>query len=174
MELDGRAYLDIETSFRNKVTVVGIHRPEKGRFIHLVGDYVTPVNLLDALEGSLILVTYNGNRFDLPILNSALGIDLFSLFDSHDLMYDCWKCNLKGGLKAVEAKLGIERTIFGKDEDDPRVLWQRYRRLRDKDSLDRLLDYNRQDTVNLAILEERLFNLQPRGSHVVESHLVLA
>lgn len=162
MEIYGRAYLDIETSFRNDVTVIGIFRPEHRRFIQLVGANATAENLLDALEGSEALVTYNGERFDLPVLNRALGIDLFNLFNSQDLMYDCWRLGLKGGLKAVESKLGIERSIFGKEEDDPRVLWQRFRR-GDMSSLERLLDYNREDTVNLFILEEKLFNLPSRG-----------
>ncbi|MCL5292573.1 MAG: ribonuclease H-like domain-containing protein [Actinobacteria bacterium] len=175
MQIEGRAYLDIETSFSNSLTVVGIFRPDRSRFIQLVGEFATPENLLDALDGAEALITYNGNRFDLPVLNNSLGVDLFQLFHSHDLMYDCWRCGLKGGLKAVEGRLGIERTIFGIGADDPRVLWEKFRRRGDVDSLERLLDYNRQDTLNLFHLEEKLFNLPSRGSvtSFIESYLRL-
>ncbi len=164
MELAGRAYLDIETSFDNSLTVVGVFRPDRGLLIQLVGDLATQDNLLDALEGATKIVTYNGNRFDLPVLNRRLRINLFDLFDSHDLMYECWRKGLKGGLKAVERRFGISRTIFGKGEDDPRFLWERFRSLGDLQSLERLLEYNREDTLNLFLLEERLFDLPPRGS----------
>ncbi len=71
-----------------------------------------PKNLLDTLDGADSLVTYNGSRFDIPVLNRFFGINLFKLFESHDLMYECWKCGLKGGLKSVEAKLGLkERSL---------------------------------------------------------------
>lgn len=164
MELAGRAYLDIETSFNNALTVVGVFRPDRGFFVQLVGDLATQENLLNALDGATNIVTYNGNRFDLPMLNRCLSINLFALFDSHDLMYECLRKGLKGGLKAVEKRLGISRSIFGKGDDDPRFLWDRFRSFGDQAALERLLEYNRQDTLNLFLLEERLFNLPPRGS----------
>jgi uncharacterized protein YprB with RNaseH-like and TPR domain len=71
-------------------------------------------------------------------------------------MYDCWKNNLKGGLKAVERALGIKRNIFGRGDDDPRMLWRRYRLHRSLDALERLLEYNREDTLNLVLLEKCL------------------
>lgn len=166
MDVEGRAYLDIETSFSNKVTVVGIFRPDRSLFVQLVGGLATAGNLLEALNGATTIVTYNGQRFDLPVLANQLDVDMFGLFRSHDLMYDCWKKKLKGGLKAVERQLGIDRSIFGKDEDDPRTLWDRFRRHSDENSLERLLSYNREDTVNLFLLEERLFDLSPREEYL--------
>lgn len=153
-----KAYLDIETSFSNKLTVIGVYIAESGTMIQMVGEAITPDALLGYLKGIRSIYTYNGNRFDLPVIDQSLGISLRQDYESCDLMYDCWRNNLKGGLKAVEKALGISRNIFGRNEDDPRVLWRRYRRNRDLDALERLLEYNREDTVNLVLLEAHLKN----------------
>lgn len=153
-----KAYLDIETSFSNKLTVIGLYIADSGSFIHLVGDAITPDRLMGYLAGIRTIYTYNGNRFDIPVIHQHLGVNLRESHESCDLMYDCHKHNLKGGLKAVEKTLGIARSIFGRGEDDPRVLWRRYRMHRDEKSLERLLIYNREDTLNLILLEDRLKN----------------
>jgi uncharacterized protein YprB with RNaseH-like and TPR domain len=91
-------------------------------------------------------------------------------------MYDCWKNNLKGGLKAVERTLGIGRDIDGKGDDDPRLLWRRYRMHRDENSLERLLSYNQEDTLNLLLLEKCLENGsfgRDHGEVPVDSYLRL-
>lgn len=153
-----KAYLDIETSFSNRVTVIGLYTAGNGNLIQMVGDAINPEDLINHLCDIKSIYTYNGNRFDIPVINQSLGIDLRKGYESCDLMYDCWRNNLKGGLKAVEKALGISRKIFGRDEDDPRLLWRKYRRHRDLEALERLLEYNREDTLNLVLLEERLKN----------------
>ncbi|HEY3373747.1 MAG TPA: ribonuclease H-like domain-containing protein [Candidatus Aquicultor sp.] len=153
-----RAYLDIETSFSNKLTVIGLYIADTGELIQMVGGAIAPDELMHHLRHVERIYTYNGNRFDLPVIHQHLGVNLRKSHESRDLMYDCWHNNLKGGLKAVEKALGISRDIFGKGEDDPRILWRRYRRHRDTDALERLLWYNREDTLNLVLLEERLNN----------------
>ncbi len=163
-----RVYLDIETSFSNKLTVIGMYIADNGSLIQMVGDAITPDVLLEHLDGTKTVYTYNGNRFDLPVINQHLGVNLRRTHESRDLMYDCWKNNLKGGLKAVEKALGISRDIFGRDEDDPRILWRRYRKHRDETALERLLAYNKEDTVNLVLLEERLKNAGNSGQSHVE------
>ena len=102
------AYLDIETTGLSprycEITVVGMHlvSEHESRFIQLVGEDVTTDNLLEALQGVDVIYTYNGSRFDLPFIHCRLGVNLASLFRQCDLMYDCWRNNLYGGLKAVE------------------------------------------------------------------------
>ncbi|MBS3908490.1 MAG: ribonuclease H-like domain-containing protein [Actinobacteria bacterium] len=151
-----RAYLDIETSFSNELTVVGFYIADNGTLIQMIGEEITPETLMARLDGVTTLYTYNGNRFDLPMIRQCLGVNLRKGFESRDLMYDCWKRNLKGGLKVVERTLGIGRSIFGRGEDDPRILWRRYRLHRSLDALERLLEYNREDTLNLVLLEKCL------------------
>jgi uncharacterized protein YprB with RNaseH-like and TPR domain len=86
------AYLDIETTGlspeEGRITVIGIHLVDgdSQSFVQLVGDDITAESLLAALEGVSLLHTYNGSRFDLPFINSCLGVDLEGLFPHNDLI----------------------------------------------------------------------------------------
>jgi uncharacterized protein YprB with RNaseH-like and TPR domain len=156
------AYLDIETTGLSAsycdITVVGIHlcRENDTRFTQLVGRDITADSILEALEGADVLYTYNGRRFDLPFIRARYGIDLEEIFIHRDLMYDCWRCRLYGGFKAVERQLGIERKLKGVDGREAVRLWWRYVDSFDLDALDMLLEYNKEDVINLKALKERL------------------
>jgi uncharacterized protein YprB with RNaseH-like and TPR domain len=156
------AYLDIETTGLSpeycEITVVGIHliSEHESRFIQLVGEDVTADNILQALEAVSTIYTYNGTGFDLPFINSRLGINLADLFNHCDLMYHCWKNNLYGGFKAVERQLGIERWLKEVNGYEVVRLWWRYVNDYDEDSLYTLLEYNKEDVINLKHLKERL------------------
>jgi len=71
-------------------------------------------------------------------------------------MYDCWRNNLKGGLKVVETKLGIERKLKNVDGYMAVQLWWDYVNNNNQESLKILLDYNREDVVNLRVLRKML------------------
>jgi hypothetical protein len=71
-------------------------------------------------------------------------------------MYNCWKSNLYGGFKAVERQLGIERRLNEVNGYEAVLLWWRYVNDGDKDALSTLLEYNKEDVVNLKHLKERL------------------
>jgi uncharacterized protein YprB with RNaseH-like and TPR domain len=159
------AYLDIETTGLSHlyadITVIGMYliNGSDSRLVQLVGKEVTSENLLDVAGGVNKIYTYNGSRFDLPFIHGSLGVDLQALFSHHDLMYDCWRCNLKGGFKAVEQQLGIPRQLKGITGWDAVMLWRRYYNLGDKKALAMLLKYNEEDVVNLKVLRERLCGL---------------
>lgn len=156
------AYLDIETtglSFSlDEITVIGVYlcNGDNTRFIQLVGKDVTTGNILEALAGVDKIYTYNGSRFDLPFIHLRLGINLAELFRHHDLMYDCWRNNLYGGFKAVERQLGIERTLTEVSGYDAIRLWWRYIDGFDLDALNTLLEYNKEDVLNLRTLKEKI------------------
>jgi len=156
------AYVDIETtglsSLYSEITVVGIYlcSSDDTRFIQLVGHEITDVNLMEVLEGVDVLYTYNGSRFDLPFIHYRLGINLAGLFSHRDLMYDCWRNNLYGGFKAVERQLGIERRLKDVSGYEAVRLWWRYVNDYDEDALAILLEYNREDVINLKTLKEKL------------------
>jgi uncharacterized protein YprB with RNaseH-like and TPR domain len=120
-----------------------------------VGDDISAESLLEVLMGVGVIYTYNGSRFDLPFIQSRLGVDLAEIFEHCDLMYDCWRNNLRGGFKAVERQLGIprRREMNGRDAVE---LWWRYVNNYDRRALAVLLDYNREDVINLKALRERL------------------
>ena len=156
------AYLDIETTGLScryaDITVIGIYLADvgDGRMVQLVGREVTGDNLLGALDGVQTIYTYNGRRFDLPFIRGWLGVDLETVADHHDLMYDCWRRNLYGGFKAVEQQLGIPRQLQGITGWDAVLLWRRYKDHGDRGALALLLQYNKEDVVNLKVLRERL------------------
>jgi len=156
------AYLDIETTGLSHldadITVIGIYliSNDESRLVQLVGKEVTRDNLFEALDGVNTIYTYNGSRFDLPFIRGSLGIGLEGIAEHHDLMYDCWRCNLKGGLKVVEQQLGIPRQLQGIGGLEAVMLWQQYRDYGDRDALALLLQYNKEDVMNLKVLRERL------------------
>ena len=156
------AYLDTETTglsrFYDYITVVGIYlcNSEDDKLIQLVGEQVTRDNLFKTLEDVNTIYTYNGSRFDLPFISACLGIDLEAEFCHHDLMYDCWRNNLYGDFKAVEQQLGIPRQLQGIGGLGAIWLWWRYQYDDDRTALALLLQYNKEDVVNLKALRERL------------------
>ncbi len=150
-----RAYLDIETAFEGGISIIGIYGADRG-MIQLVGGDVTDVGLVRALDGVETLCTYNGDRFDLPVIRRRLGVDLREVCRPHDLMRDCWRVGLKGGLKRVEAQIGIVRQTQGVDGYAAMRLWASYTNDGDADALQTLLLYNREDVLNLALLDAYL------------------
>lgn len=161
-QMKRRAYLDIETTgfsrYYYDITVIGIalENRKQCRVVQLIGDEISDVRLLKLLSGVDEIYTYNGSRFDMPFIRTKLNVDLNKEFSHRDLMYDCWKHNLKGGLKVVERKLGIGRTLEGIDGFMAVRLWWDYVNGNDEEALNNLLEYNREDVVNLRILRQKL------------------
>ncbi|MDP2719738.1 MAG: ribonuclease H-like domain-containing protein [Dehalococcoidia bacterium] len=156
------AYLDIETTglspWDNQITVVGIQlcRGEETRFVQLVGKDISGQSILNALGDASMMYTYNGSRFDLPFINSQLGVNLEECFTHRDLMFDCWRCNLYGGFKSVERQMGIGRKLTEVDGREAIRLWWKYVEGGDGKALNTLLEYNREDVENLRVLKNKL------------------
>ncbi|MHC4106222.1 MAG: ribonuclease H-like domain-containing protein [Planctomycetota bacterium] len=157
-----RAYLDIETTGLSRhyadLTAIGIalDNGRKYQVVQLIEDDLYEEMLLKSLEGVDEIYTYNGSRFDLPFIKAKLGIDLKQCFKHTDLMYDCWRQNLKGGLKVVERLLGIKRRLTGVDGYIAVRLWYDYVNNNNKEALQTLLAYNEEDVVNLCVLRRKL------------------
>jgi uncharacterized protein len=147
-----KAYLDIETCAGGQVTVVGVYREDRG-LLQLVGGEITDVAVWKALEGVETVCTFNGDRFDLPLLERQTRLDLRSQFRSLDLLRECRRVGLKGGLKRMEERFGIARTTRGMSGWDALRLWGRYEGDGDREALRLLLEYNREDVMNLVQLE---------------------
>jgi uncharacterized protein YprB with RNaseH-like and TPR domain len=157
-----RAYLDIETTGFSScycdLTLIGIATEKQDccRVVQLYENTLTAQNLLDTLRYVEELYSYNGSRFDLPFISAKLGIDLKKNFRHTDLMYNCWRNNLKGGLKAVERRLGIGRRLCSIDGFMAVRLWHEYKNNNNKAALKTLLEYNSEDVLNLRILRNKL------------------
>ena len=164
------AYLDIETTglspYGGIVTVVTVHGGGSTRTF-VAGDDLE--ELPAYLQRYQVLVTFNGSRFDVPFLLASFPQMLVP--PAHiDLRFLLYRIGHAGGLKRIEQRLGLgDRSgVEGIDGLDAVRLWQEYRR-GSSSALDRLVRYNRADTVNLepllaftaAELERRVFPSPP-------------
>jgi hypothetical protein len=147
------AFLDIETTglspHQGIVTVVGVHGG--GAFRSFVAD-----EDLEEMPAYLrrfeVLVTFNGSLFDVPFLEATFPHWVPP--PAHiDLRFLLRRLGYSGGLKRIEQQLGLgDRTgVEGVHGLDAVRLWEEFRRGR-KESLERLVKYNRADTVNLEPL----------------------
>ncbi len=152
---EGVAFLDIETTGlsigRDAVTVVGLYDGHRSRSFIQGGDLE---ELPGALERVKMLVTFNGQRFDLPFLRRAFPrarLDQIHI----DLVHPLHRLGFHGGLKRIESWLGIERSAetAGLSGFDAVELWRAYEQ-GDDDALDLLVAYNREDVVNLESLAD--------------------
>ena len=164
------AYLDIETTGlypqQDNITVIGIYFCDgnEGQLVQLYNSSLNCEALLKAMEGTDNIYTYNGERFDLPFIQASLGPDLSRMHSHTDLMFDCWKHNLKGGFKAVLRRLGIDRETEGLSGLHAIWLWEQYCKQNDQSALELLLKYNRDDVVNLKQLKDSLAELRAAGN----------
>lgn len=157
-----RAYIDIETTGLSRrfadLTVIGVALEKNGPcdVVQLFDAELSDEKLLAVLNGVDELYSYNGSRFDLPFIRAKLGVDLDRCFKHTDLMYDCWRNKLKGGLKAVERTLGINRNLKDVNGYEAVKLWYEYVNNHNRQALATLLEYNREDIVNLQVLRQKL------------------
>jgi hypothetical protein len=157
------AFFDIETTGlskdRHQVTTVTVHRGGETRTLvaerdPFVGEPLSEAALRETVGDAPLMVTFNGKRFDVPFLEANLDCTLDA--PHVDLMYPCRQLGLTGGLKTIEREVGIDR---GADIDGREAvrLWHAYRSGNDR-ALERLVEYNRDDTVNLRTLMEVVAN----------------
>lgn len=153
-------YLDIETDGLDRdseVTVVTVHT--KNATTTLVnGEDLCSESLADALKGVSMLVTFNGRCFDVPTLRCSFpDVDLD--LPHFDLRFGCRDIGMTGGLKNIERSIGLQRSddIAEVDGLEAVRLWKRWVNRNDGESLKRLVEYNRADTVNLETLADTVY-----------------
>ena len=149
--------LDIETTGTfpgyNAVTIVGLYDCY-GMKTFIQGKNLDQGILTEVLSQYKLLITFAGHSFDVPFLKKCFPG--FSINLPHfDLCPAGHRLGLKGGLKKVEAYLGIGRgeDITGMSGYDAVILWNRYIH-GDNRALDLLVRYNEADTKNLLTLAE--------------------
>jgi hypothetical protein len=148
-----KAYLDIETDRQGNVCVIGIFC-QPGGFVQFYGDRVTAGNLEQVLSGAETIVTFNGDSFDLPTLDKCFNLDLKGGCSSLDLFKVKKHLGLRGGLKELEKMYGIKRKTEGMNGYKAILLWEKYVKKGQMGALKLLLEYNKEDVLNLIALEE--------------------
>ena len=153
------AFLDIETTGLSPdysiITLVGILDREGYH------SFVYDQNLSDlreALEQYDLIVTFNGASFDLPFIESHFG-ELFRHTAHIDLRHVLNRIGQKGGLKAIERRLGVGRPseLTALDGFDAVRLWRMWE-LGSEGALDTLIRYNAEDVFSLPKLAEIAYN----------------
>jgi len=138
------------------VVGIAVDFPGDWSTTQLVGSAITAGAVLHVLEGVTTIYTFNGASFDLPFLAWKPGVDLRRPYEHRVLMRESRRAGLKGGLKAIEKALGIRRALPDMAGYDAVLLWDKYRRENNRDALDMLLEYNREDVENLRVLQNIL------------------
>lgn len=148
-------FLDIETTgLRQTDEVTAIATWKNGTANCFVKGFNLPDFLQEAMQARL-LVTYNGERFDLPFLRRCFNINL--ALPHLDMRMPLSSLGYRGGLKKCEKQLKFRRR-FAPDCDgaDAVHLWQQWRSKSDRESLRRLILYNIEDAYSLAWIAGRL------------------
>jgi uncharacterized protein YprB with RNaseH-like and TPR domain len=159
-----KAYLDIETDRQGNVCVIGIFC-QPGGFVQFYGDEVTAVNLGNVLSSAKTIVTFNGDSFDLPTLDKNFNLDLRTNSLSLDLFKVKKHLGLRGGLKELEKMYGIPRKTEGMNGYKAIILWEKYLKRGQKSALRQLLEYNKEDVLNLVTLEQILAEQMEGANH---------
>lgn len=137
-------FLDIEIDGSGGVILVGISDYYNTNFF-VKGVNLSKRSIEKELSKFKLLVTFNGSSFDLPKLKKQFGIGI--TIPHIDLKPLCVNMGLVGGLKEVEKKLDLRRPshLYG----NPIDLWQAFHASGDREYLDLLFEYNREDIENL-------------------------
>ena len=153
------AFVDIETTGlwggADAITVIGLFDGADTRV------FIKGRNL-EEFAGEVrkyaLLITFNGKRFDLPFIRSAFG-ELPARQGHIDLMYPLRRLGYRGGLKRIEAELGVRREGALKQVDGYMavLLWREYLR-GNRAALSTLVRYNLEDVVNLQYLADLVYN----------------
>lgn len=153
--MNSSLYLDIETNYAGEITVVGLYGKSIG-LVQLVRPHISQEALQSVLPPVGKLYTYNGHCFDLPVIRKRLGVNLREQYECVDLRFACQRIGWRGGLKKVEQQLGIPRKLPEITGMMAPWLWEQYWIENDKKALKLLLDYNREDVMNLRLVRRAL------------------
>lgn len=169
---DQCVYLDIETNGfpadrGGRATVIGLY--DGVEFSYLMrGRDLSADNLMEALAPYKMLVTFYGSVFDVPFLESTLRG--FKLNIPHfDLCFGAKRLGMQGGLKKLEERFGIirEEATQGMAGYDAVLLWKLAKK-GDKEAMDLLIAYNREDTVNLRYIADTIYKGLKESTGIAE------
>ena len=154
------AFVDIETTGLtpglDQITVIGLADGTGNARAFVAGRPQPGDEPLDkfreAIKAYKLVVTYNGDNFDLPFIEKHFKDHGFR-FDvpTLDIMWSARAIGLSGGLKDMEKQLGIVRTgdIAGMRGQDAIRDWGLWRTSGDLAAYKRLTTYCRADCINL-------------------------
>ena len=153
------AFLDIETTGLSPetghITMVGVLDSE-GYSAFVYDENLE--ELREAMQKYDLVVTFNGTSFDLPFVEHQYG-RMFQDMAHIDLRYALKRAGYSGGLKSIEARLGVGRPtgLSALTGYDAVVLWRQWTR-GDHRARETLIRYNAEDVASLPALAEIAYN----------------
>jgi uncharacterized protein YprB with RNaseH-like and TPR domain len=169
---DSTVYLDIETTgldrYFNDITTIALYDGNE------IKTYVHGQNLDDFIEDIhkyKVIVSYNGKCFDVPFIENYFNIRLDHA--QIDLRYILYSLGFRGGLKGCERQLGMHRgNLSDIDGFFAVLLWDEYQRTGDQNTLETLLAYNIQDSINLEALMVAAYTMKLQQTPFYETHII--
>lgn len=151
-------FVDIEVEHVTKeITLLGMYDGEKTyTFVKNVNFDIKTIKKI--FSQAKLLVTFNGNVFDLPFLEKKYGIK--SKAPRFDVRVACARVGLIGGLKKIEQEIGLKRNnaiVKSLKQGDPAQLYRMWKNSGDKHFLSLLIEYNEEDIVNLQYLADNVY-----------------
>ena len=163
---DQASYFDIETNgepYGDNITlIVCYHKNRLYKFIN--GDNLDA--FLDLLDDVTLLVSFNGNSFDVPIVENYFHIPKIPC--AHiNLRWLAYHIGFKGGLKSIEKEIGIQRPreLVGINGMDAILLWMAWKKDQSKEALDLLIHYCCADVLSLQLLAGKILE-----KHKIDVH----
>ncbi|MFH2027989.1 MAG: ribonuclease H-like domain-containing protein [Nanoarchaeota archaeon] len=158
---DQAVFLDIETTgvgSYDDITLIGLFDGlnTKTMIKSINMDYGS---LREELSRYNLIITFNGATFDVPFIKKRYP-DVLPNVPNFDLRVACSRIGLKGGLKMIEKRLGIERNkIIEKIYNgDPLLLWKMFKGSGDDYYLNLLVEYNEDDVFNLKKIADYAYS----------------
>ena len=155
--LDDVSFFDIETAgleYDDPVTVIVCWHQNK---VHTFVEHENLDDFLLLLDEVKLLSSFNGSTFDVPRVLDAFHIP--ELPCPHlDLRWLCYHRDLRGGLKEISLRLGIERPpdLQYADGEMAIRLWARWHHFQDQQAREDLIRYCASDVLLLVILAAKL------------------
>ncbi|MEK6873919.1 MAG: ribonuclease H-like domain-containing protein [Nanoarchaeota archaeon] len=152
--------LDIEvTEFGGPISLIGMYIPKPGLIeseCFIKGKNLTFNEMKPLINKAKLIVTFNGLSFDIPKINKEFPGLIPKDKKIIDLHIIAKSLNMPHSLKTLENTFGIERLTPESEKKGVAIkLWNQYKK-GDIEALSKLKEYNRQDTINLYFLAEKL------------------
>jgi uncharacterized protein YprB with RNaseH-like and TPR domain len=156
---DECVFLDIETSSVNGYITCMTFYDGINTMTLVKNQNLYPDNIRRILSKFKMIVTFNGNVFDLPFLKKYYN-NIIPEMPCWDLRHSCHGIGLKGGLKEIEKELGIKRQneiVERIKGGDPITLWRTFLATGDAYYLELLVEYNQEDAINLKSIADKTY-----------------
>lgn len=152
--------LDIETEGINKpITILGLYQPKPGipQVTQLIqGSTLTEKEIKVSLSPAKLIITFNGLNMDIPRIRQQFPNAFPEKIHVLDLYRIAKRLNMNCSLQTLEQTFNIDRLEdYSKRKYIAVKLWKQHLNGNTK-ALRRLLEYNKQDTINLYPLAEQL------------------